>query len=207
MKKNAFQSAFIWRTMKNSLLANMYFFGQFLRSPAFTGSICPSSHFLAQELVTMAIEDKGKRGLIVDLGAGSGVVSHELLKRGIAADNILAVDISQHCQEIFSRHCPGIRLHIGDARNLIKIIARYYPGERIRAVISSLPLRSLPTKNVYEIMRALWRLLRKGGILVQFTYALWQHCALEQYGFLPLGRQYVPLNLPPALIEKYRANI
>lgn len=155
----------------------------------------------------MATEDTGKKGLIVDLGAGSGVVSRELLKRGIAPGNILAIDISRHCKELFYKHCPGIRLHIADARNLIKIIARYHPGQQIRAIISSLPLRSLPAQTVYEIMLSLWRLLRKGGILVQFTYALWQHWALEQYGFLHIESQYVPLNLPPALVEKYKACI
>lgn len=191
--------------MKNNLRDSICFFGQFLRSPAQTGSIWPSSPFLVQQLVHMATCDNAATGLIVDLGAGSGVVSQELLTHGISPAHILAIDISRHCGAIFRKNCPDLRLHIGDARNLADIVSRHYPGQQIRAIISSLPLRSLPARIVREIMYALWRLLRMGGMLIQFTYALWQHSSLEQYGFTNVERHYVPLNMPPALVEKYSA--
>lgn len=203
MKRISLPADFSLRTVKNGLLANMSFLGQFLRSPASTGSVCPSSHYLVEELVNMALEDKKRSGLIVDLGTGSGVVSRELLERGVHPEHILAIDISNYGNEFFRRYCPGIKLRIGDARNLANIINTYYPGAQIRTIISSLPLRSLHTKSVYEIMRSIWMVLRSGGTLIQFTYALWQRSSLEQYGFLHMESQYVPFNLPPALVEKY----
>lgn len=191
--------------MKNNLLTNIYFLGQFLRSPATTGSICPSSRFLVHELVNMALEDNTKTGLIVDLGTGSGVVSQELLKRGVLPEQILAVDISSKYDKIFNKLCPNIKLCIGDARDLAQIIAANFPNTQIRAVISSLPLRNIPAKIVCEIMLGIWHTLRNGGVLIQFTYALWMHFALERYDFIHIKKHYVPLNLPPALVEKYIA--
>lgn len=203
MNKQFFSSDI--QNLTTNVLARLRFFEQFLHAPARTGSICPSSQFLVHELADMALADKSRTGIIVDLGAGSGVVSQELLKRGIEPQNILALDISEHCRKVFNKTCPGLTLHINDARNLDKIINCHYPNRPIRAVISSLPLRSLPAKIVYEIMLTLWRLLRFGGNLIQFTYAFWQHAMLEQFGFKHMDRHYVPLNLPPALVEKYAA--
>lgn len=205
MSKTSLQQDLGWRAMKDSLLCGLSFFGQFLREPACTGSICPSSQFLARQLVSMALEENPGNGLLVDLGAGSGVVSRELLRQGVSADAILAIDISDRFEKRFNRYSPGLKLRIGDARNLPEILARHYPGRKIRAIISSLPLRSMPGAIVGEVMVVLNTLLQTGGRLVQFTYALWQRCALERYGFLHNKAHYVALNIPPALVERYEA--
>lgn len=194
--------------VKNSIMTNMGFFGQFLRAPGKTGAVCPSSRFLARALAEMSLGKKLAHGLIVDLGAGSGVVSRELLRYGVEPEKILAVDISNHFNETFTRHCPGIELQIGDARNLAKIIAARVPSVPVHAIISSLPLRSLPLHVVEEIMLEIRNVLQKNaGTLIQFTYALWMQESLEPFGFRRLESRYVPLNFPPALVEKYRPGL
>lgn len=186
----------------------MFFLGQFLRFPARTGSICPSSRFLAHTLADMALKYNFSQGLIVDLGAGSGVVSHELLKCGVLPQRIVAVDISRRFQNLFRQTCPAIRLHVADARDLLSIISRHYPQFPVQAVISSLPLRSLPFNIVSEIMCEIWKVLQnRGGVLIQYTYAVWMRSSLEQFGFHPMERRYVPMNFPPALVEQYSPKI
>lgn len=186
----------------------MFFLGQFLRAPARIGSICPSSRFLAHTLAEMALNYNFLQGLIVDLGAGSGVISHELLKCGVGPQRILAIDISRRFHDLFQQTCPGMRLHVADARDLLSIISKYYPNRPVQAIISSLPLRSLPINIVSEIMYEIWKVLQdKGGVLIQYTYAVWMHSALEQFGFHSMERRYVPMNLPPALVEKYSPKI
>lgn len=193
--------------MKTNILTNIYFFGQFLRSPASVGSVCPSGRFLSRALVSAALENDF-RGLIIDLGAGSGVVSRELLIRGVSPDRILAVDISRRFLKIFRSQCPGIELRVGDARNLSKIISSKTPALPVQAVISSLPLKSMPARAVNEIMLEISRILREnGGVLIQYTYAIWVRSALENFGFFTRERRLVPLNLPPALVEKYSPKI
>lgn len=185
--------------------ANMDFLGQFLRTPARVGSICPSSRFLARALVNMAMDSNVRDGLIIDLGAGSGVVSRQLLRHGIGSERILALDISERFNDPFHKHCPNLMLYNEDAGNVSRIIASDFPRYPVQAIISSLPLRNMPNRVVARIMGELRRLLvRDGGILIQYTYALWLHSSLVPYGFACLDRQYVPLNIPPALVEKYR---
>lgn len=191
--------------MLDKLVANAFFLGQFLRSPGKIGSICPSSRFLTHALAQAALEKANDpQGLIVDLGAGSGVVSRELLKCGVAPERILAVDISDHFREIFRKHCAGLELHTGDARNLEDLINEYNPALPLQAVISSLPLRVMPDSLVSEIMSETRKVLRRrGGVLIQYTYAFWLHSALGPYGFMIENRRFVPVNIPPALVEKY----
>lgn len=192
--------------MLDKLFASAFFFKQFVYSPGRIGSICPSSKFLVHALVRAALEQSTTRsGLIIDLGAGSGVVSRKLLDCGISPDRILAVDISENFKNIFNKQCKGVELHTGDARHLEKIIKRYSPNIPLQAVISSLPLRVMPEKCVSEIMLETRKVLhRRGGVLIQYTYAFWMHAALKTYGFMPGKSKFVPINFPPALVELYR---
>lgn len=191
--------------MLDRIKANAFFLGQFLRSPGRTGSIWPSSKFLTHALASAALGANDEaQGLIIDLGAGSGVVSRELLESGVSPERILAVDISCHFKKTFSKLCHGLVLHTGDARHLEKIISDYSPPLPLQAVISSLPLRAMPQKIVSEIMYETRKVLRRrGGVLIQYTYAFWLHSALAPYGFLIAQRRFVPGNIPPALVEMY----
>lgn len=192
------------RTMINSISTTMFFFMQFLRSPGKTGSICPSSRFLSHTIANMALENNTSHGLIVDLGAGSGIISRTLLEYGVPPERILAVDISEYFKKVFNKHCPDLELYIGDARNLSKIISTYFPALPIQAIISSLPLRNMSNKIISEIMLEISSIIhKKGGILIQYTYALWMHSLLEQFGFIAIEKKYVFLNIPPAYVEKY----
>lgn len=188
----------------NSILSKLFFFGQFLCCPRKIGSVCPSSRFMARTLVDMCLENSISHGLIVDLGAGSGVISRTLLEYGFPPERILAVDVSRNFDKIFNTQCPNIELHIGDARNLSKILTTYFPTLPVQAIISSLPLRNMPNSTIAEIMLEIRNILHKrGGVLIQYTYALWMHSFLEQFGFFVIEKQYVPINIPPALVEKY----
>lgn len=190
--------------MLDNLSTGLSFFRQFLHSPRRIGSVWPSGKFLSGALADMALDNQGSYGLVVDLGAGSGVVSRQLLRHGVPPERILAVDISDHFHEIFRRHCPGVELHVGDARYLAKIIARHLPPQPLQAVISSLPLRNMPRAEIAEIMLEIRNILRKkGGVLIQYTYTLWSCSFLESFGFVATARKYSLFNIPPALIEKY----
>lgn len=181
------------------------FFREFVRMPGRVGSICPSSKALAFAIARRVLDISDKKdGIIVDLGAGTGIISEQLLNMGIDPAHILALDISENFRQQFAKNCKNINLVVNDACNLDKIIAQKYPLMSIRAIISSLPLRILPTEKVTEIMAAIRLcLLERGGALAQYTYAIWMHESLRQYGFMPCARHTVYSNIPPALVEVY----
>ena len=53
------------------------FICKFLANPKTTGALCPSSCFLARQMAANCPES----GLIIELGAGSGSVTAEILKK------------------------------------------------------------------------------------------------------------------------------
>ncbi len=180
------------------------FVKEFVRAPFHVGSICPSSKALTETLIRMA--KVGDEGLVVDLGAGSGIVTAELLKAGVAPERIVGVELSPGFAKTFSRLHPTVPVLVGDARDLGALLSRHYTQYRIAAVISSLPLRVIPGSAVREIMHEVRAVLAaNGGCLVQYTYAWWMSYPLRRFGLAPTGARMVFKNVPPAKVERYVA--
>jgi phospholipid N-methyltransferase len=185
------------------------FLKEFVRSPRHVGSVCPSSRFLTAALLDVmdhaaSLSLNERPGLIIDLGAGSGIVSETLLRAGISPRRIVAVEISSGFVRVFQRRCPGVRLLIGDARHLGALLDEYAPAAPVTGIISSLPLRVFTSELIEEILQEIKSVVaRRGGVLIQYTYAWWMRYPLAQYGFMPYEARSVLRNLPPAKVESY----
>jgi phosphatidylethanolamine/phosphatidyl-N-methylethanolamine N-methyltransferase len=183
---------------------NCAFFLEFMQYPDKVGSVCPSSPALIEQLLNGA--DIGDQGLVIDLGAGSGVVSEGMLRCGIQTDRIIAIETLEDFAESFAVRCPGIPLVIGDAGNLKTILDRVAPGRKISAILSSLPFRAMLPTTAGVILDGIHAVLReRGGRLVQYSYAWWLRYPLQNNGFSPVAANIVWRNLPPARVEVYRA--
>lgn len=178
-----------------------------LTSPREVGAVCPSSPALASVLVEASRVCAFKAdGLIIDLGAGSGVVTRKLLERGVPPRSIVAVDRSPSFVQSVGKRFPGVAVLCEDARNLAAAVTNVRPGERVKTVISSLPFRSLPGQTRKAVADGIMGALRQqdgSGCLVQFSYFWWDHYPLAKYGFVPRSRRFVFWNVPPAVVEVY----
>jgi phosphatidylethanolamine/phosphatidyl-N-methylethanolamine N-methyltransferase len=91
----------------------------------------------------------------------------------------------------------GVTILHGDAAKLGELLPH---GSHIDAIVSSLPLRSLPAREAAAIV-AQWRaLIGDGGIVVQFTYDLRGNERQSLPGFLHRASDIVWANLPPARV-------
>src|SRR5271170_2896218 len=61
-----------------------------MRSPFKIGSFLPSSRGLARAMASGV--DVSRPGAVVELGAGTGVVTHALLKIGVAPENLVVIE-------------------------------------------------------------------------------------------------------------------
>ncbi len=174
----------------------------FVRDPRRTGSICPSSEALVSALVRAV--PQVDCGLVVDLGAGTGIVTEELLASGVAAESVVAVECCETLSRDLQRKYPGVLVLGQDARDLGQLLAVRRPQEPLRAIISSLPFRSMPRRIVDAIALEMKRVLQeRGGCLIQYSYLWWLRYPLRQYGFIPQRRFTVIKNVPPAIVEVY----
>lgn len=199
-------------TLWDYLKVEMGFVKEFACSPFLVGSICPSSRMLASQLVGMAqnaaqsASQPLANGLILDLGAGPGPVTGELLRTGISPDRIVAVERAPSFAAAFKRRYRHVPILTGDAANLRQMLAESFPDTPVCAVISSLPFRSIPRKIAAGILWELHATLtERGGVLVQYSYAWWVKHALCEHGFKPLASRLVLQNVPPARVESYAA--
>src|SRR5579871_6735393 len=76
-------------------------FAAWIRSPLKVGALLPSSRALAR---AMAAEiDLSTPGTIIELGAGTGAVTHALLHAGIPADRLVIIERDRKLHAIMSR--------------------------------------------------------------------------------------------------------
>ena len=173
-----------------------WLFAQVLLSqPAAVGALWPSSGRLSRSLASR-VPSRGD-GLVVELGAGTGAVTHALLQRGIAPGRLAVVERSPVFVRYLRARFPGVSVLQGDAAALDELLPG---GSRIDAIVSSLPLRSLPAQEVAAIVAQWGALVRNGSIVVQFTYDLRESERLSLPGFLHRASDIVWANFPPARV-------
>ena len=140
---------------------------------------------------------KSGDGLVVELGAGTGVVTQALLQRGITSRRLIVIERSPVLVQHLRNRFPDVTVLHGDAAKVGMLLPRRH---RIDAIVSSLPLRSLPQAVAAAIVAQWVALVPEGGIVVQFTYDLRSVEPKPLPGFLQRAGEIVWANLPPARV-------
>ena len=183
------------------------FLKRWLRRPLAMGAVVPSGRLLAEAMAgaTVANLVRGD-GHVVELGAGTGEVTRALLTKGIATDRLAVVERDPELAHFLRRHFAGPCVIEGDASRLPRLLAEHGVGT-VAAVVSSLPLLSLPAAVVKDIVTGVFDVLPKDGVLVQFTYGpkppipadLRQRLRLDGFHGPRIWR-----NVPPAMVWTFK---
>lgn len=134
------------------------------------GAFLPSGPFLGEAIAraTLAAMDS-HTGYVIELGAGTGEVTKALLAAGISAERLALVERDPELVAFLRRHFSGLKIIEGDAARLPHLLAAN-GIENVAAVVSGLPLLSLPAEVVNGIVRGAFEALPDGAAMVQFTY-------------------------------------
>ncbi|MEI4469963.1 class I SAM-dependent methyltransferase [Frigidibacter sp. MR17.24] len=175
------------------------FFREFLANPRYVASAVPSSRALA----ALMVRELPARGPIVELGPGSGVFTHAMLERGVDEADLHLVERHPDFARRLTISFPRATVHHGDAGRLPALFGHM----RIEAMVSGLPLLSLPRATTYRILEGAFRLLVPGGSIIQFTYGPKAPVPPKMLKRLNLKADFVGatlLNLPPARVYRIR---
>ncbi len=142
--------------------------------------------------------------VVAELGAGTGAVTKSLVKLGDDIENfkLYSIEFDAALAEILRGNYPHVNVVNDSAENLGKILGE--DAKNLSAVVSSLPLLSLPDCVVGSILSEVERILPSGAVFVQFTYNLFRKP--QDLGFSKLrhmGRSFVFLNVPPARVDVF----
>jgi phospholipid N-methyltransferase len=193
--------------MGHSYIESLALFGrELIKNPGPIGAAVPSSPALARGMARMV--QGAESGYVVELGAGTGSITAGLIQQGVPPERLLAVEYSTDMAKLLRRRFPKIRVLQGDACNLNHLLKQSFGEETpaIAAVVSSLPLRSLPKRKVARLFLEVRRLLSGGGHFIQFTYAVHRSTRFPQC-FELIGSSIVWANLPPARVESYAVRL
>ena len=170
----------------------------------------PSGRLLA-EAMALATQAAiaGRAGYVVELGAGTGEVTKALLAAGIAPERLVLVERDPEFASFLRRHFAGPRIVEGDAARLPRLLADNGLAP-LAAVVSSLPLLSLPAEVVNGIVNGVFEALPRGAALVQFTYGPKPpvpHALRRRLQLHGVRGKRIWRNVPPAVVWTFRRPI
>ena len=176
------------------------FFVRWLQAPHRIGAVAPSSRHLGRAMAHQVLG--AGPGPIIELGGGTGSVTKALLDAGIAPERLIVLERDEKLHRILCAHFPKLRVIWGDARCLRRLLAPLGITEAA-AVVSSLPLVSMPRMTMNRILAESFAFLGEGRPFVQFTYGLTSPIARERKGLTGRIAARVWANLPPASVWRY----
>ena len=178
------------------------FFQEWLRNPLRVAAIAPSGRALSW-LITSEISHE--TGPVIELGPGTGAFTRALIARGVRQEDLALVELGKEFAAALQLSFPQVRTIVMDATRLRTI--ELFDGRLAGAVVSGLPLLSIPSRKVMAILAGAFGKMRPDGALYQFTYGPRCPVPLLMLDHLGLVAERIGgtlANLPPAAVYRIR---
>lgn len=160
-------------------------------------SVAPSSRYMARKIVDGIDWDQAR--CIVELGAGTGPITAEIVKRLKPQTRLLVIELDPTLCERLKARFQGVRnvdVVQGDATKFDTLLAeRGLP--QVDHVLSGLPLPSFPENLRNAVLETSARSLALHGTFRQLTVMPLIYYRLYARYFRDVQFRFVPLNFPP----------
>ena len=171
------------------------FLRAFLANPRRVGAVLPTSRRTVRAMLDMA--PVGRARCVVELGAGTGAHTRELLQRLEPQGRLMAFEIDPALAAGLAEELrdPRLRVIADSAANL----EAHLDGQRPDVIVSALPFTSLPDRARREILGVTRRVLSDDGVMLVLQYSPLMLRELRRT-FGSVEQRLSPLNLPPAVV-------
>ena len=201
MTQPAFPSNTVFRPSNNAKQVSNagMFFRRWLANPLQMGSIVPSSPALCRRIV--ANVRRAEDEIVLELGAGTGVISQALLDGGVPPSRLYVVEIvsgmARHLRDVL----PGVTVIEGDARLLPTLLPSHWRG-KVGTVICGVPLVLLPKAEQRRFIDAIEAVAPGRGFL-HYSYCVTSPLPWKSHRLDAKREAWTPLNFPPASVWRY----
>lgn len=169
------------------------FFKQGFKNIDTIGTVIPCSKYVAKKIAKNI--DFNNSDALVELGAGTGALTKELLRNMNPSQKIYCFEINKKfCKILNEINDPRLEVINDYAENLSK----YVPQE-LSYIISSLPLTIFKEHQKVQILTTIKRNLKKSGRFIQFQYSTRDYKNLKIF-FKNVKINFVPLNILPGFV-------
>lgn len=161
-----------------------------------TGFSLWSWRYLVHRLIRVSWIENQEDIKILELGAGSGIVTREIQKTLKKGSNLTVFEIQDEMiRELRKLEKDNTRIIQASVEN----IHEYCTPNSIDVIISTLPLWSMDKEMVDHVLDEISQVLKKDGVYIQYQYAL-QNLQQIRTRFTLEKLQYEPRNFWPAFI-------
>jgi phospholipid N-methyltransferase len=171
------------------------FLRSFFASPRGVGAVLPTSRRAVRD--TLALAPPADARLVVELGAGTGVYTREILAQLEPEGRLLAFEIDSGLARTLEEELDDPRLQVVCESALE--LSSHLEGEQPDLIVSALPFTSLPGELGRRILRAASAALAPGGTLLVLQYSPLIERELRR-AFASVNRRISPVNVPPAFL-------
>lgn len=178
------------------------FFRAWLGDPLRVAAIVPSGRALAQAITA---EISAGTGPVIELGPGTGSFTRALLRRGVREEDLALIEFGSEFATALQARYPRAHTIWMDAARLHAV--QLFGGRLAGAVISGLPVLSMPARKVIGILDGSFAKMRPGGAFYQFTYGPTcpiPRALLDRLGLKAMRIGGTLANVPPASVYRIR---
>ncbi|HEY2396137.1 MAG TPA: hypothetical protein VGH81_09205 [Rudaea sp.] len=193
---------------KSGAPAAWIFFRQWLKNPLGIAAFSPSGRQLARQMIA---ELPANATRVVELGGGTGVFTRAMLEHGIAARDLLVLELNDEFYRHLCIRFPDAHVVHGNATEIKALAERdgFLGDGPADAAISGLGLLSMSRALQRSILEAAFSVLKPNGRLIQFTYGPSSPVPRELLAELGLQVRrggFAWWNVPPAAVYVYTRN-
>jgi phospholipid N-methyltransferase len=181
--------------MGQGLPDRLAFLRAFLAHPRRVGAVLPTSRWAVRDMLDMA--DVHGADLVVELGAGTGVYTREILARLRPDAHLMALERDPRLARLLTEQYQDSRVRVicDSAEN----VQAHLKGARTELVVSGLPFTSLGSDVRQRIFSQIVDILAPGGVALVLQYSPVIQGQLR--GVFPyVERRVSLLNVPPAFL-------
>ena len=187
----------------------LHLLNTFLRRPATTGAVAPSSVGLARRLAAVVPQRPG--AIVVELGPGTGSVSDVIDARLPAGGRHIAVELDPAMVGYLRRTHPDLEVVHGDARDLRALLAAR-GVDHVDAVVCGLPWALFDDATQHAVLAEVGRVIGPDGAFTTFAYShgmiipaarRFRATLRDRFSEVLVGAT-VWANLPPAFVYECR---
>jgi phosphatidylethanolamine/phosphatidyl-N-methylethanolamine N-methyltransferase len=181
------------------------FFLRWLKNPRTMGAVWPSSANLANAMAAQ-LHKLHPEDYVLELGPGTGVVTKGLCRAGVPQKQLIIIERDSAFIGQLKKDFPEAIVLEGDARDLTSML-HAHNIHQVAAVVSSLPLLTIPKSIRDVVVHEAFRALKPNGVFIQFTYGLVSPVPRNlqrDVGISGKIAKRIWSNFPPARVWRYQ---
>ncbi|MGY1633687.1 class I SAM-dependent methyltransferase [Geodermatophilus sp. SYSU D01186] len=181
--------------MISHLNDRLRFLQAFVTNPRQVGAILPTSRWAVRDMLDLA--DLPGARLVVELGAGTGSQTGEILARLGPDARLIALEIDPRLAELLGERHRDPRLTV--VRDSAEFLDAHLDGSLADVVVSALPYTSLEPGLRRRILDVLPKAMTPQGVTLVIQYSPLMERELRRR-FASVRRRVSPWNVPPAFL-------